>query len=401
LGDFFLSITVIIYCRKEVIKMEQFITETTSLCPNCLQTIKARVFENNEGNIWLKKKCSLCGSFSSRCIEKDAGLYHCLKNTKKSSGTIEFRKIAIPITHTCNLKCNMCYDAFIKKEDPSIQCVKELIDAAHGTWIKITGGEPTLREELPEIIRYLHKKNEQFTLVTNGLRLADYAYAKKLRQCGLKRVAFSFSGFDDRVYEAIRGVKLLKCKKKALRNLKRLKMEVVLSVTIVRGVNEKELKPIYRYYLRNKKFVKSLRIRSMSRIGRYMEQSPFVLSELLSLVSKATGLNVNDLISSYESVRPFSNCTCRFEIDVLKAFKNRVQSIKNNFFYIRFLFVYLRLFGILSPSRLKQTPIHLRVWPDKESVDLEEIKSCLTGIYNGDGHVQPFCYYNILQSQKN
>ena len=67
--------------------------------------------------------------------------------------------------------------------------------------------------------------------------------------CSLYVVHLQFDGFDDEVYQKIRGQKLLDIKFQALNNLKKLGLSVDLKVTVVKGVNEKEMSKILKFAL--------------------------------------------------------------------------------------------------------------------------------------------------------
>jgi len=380
--------------------MKKTLKKTLSICPVCSKVIEAGVVEYEGEGVFLEKECKECGTngYSRSLIEKDALLYAALSNKEAKAS---FRNLTLPITHRCNLKCNMCYAFPLNNDDPSREELEGIIDTSNGLWVKITGGEPTVREDLPHFIKYLKNKGHYFTLVTNGVKLADIKYARLLKNAGLNRVALSFLGFSDNEYVSIRGRELLAIKMKALKNLKRLKMEVVLSVSVVRGINEHEIKRIYRFYIKNRKFIRSLRIRTMSRVGRFMNVEPFCLSELLTLVSEATGFKKEEIVESFFKNKPFAPATCRFEVDIYNLYNNRMLKEKNGthkFIIFRRLFEYIRLFGFVPQKLIKNAKIHLRVWPEISTVDLEEINKCLTGIPDESGKLVPFCLYNIQQS---
>ena len=56
--------------------------------------------------------------------------------------------------------------------------------------ITFTGGEPTLREDLPALIAHAEANGQVTGLLTDGLKLADDAYLNSLLQTGLDHLAF-------------------------------------------------------------------------------------------------------------------------------------------------------------------------------------------------------------------
>lgn len=80
---------------------------------------------------------------------------------KKLNGTVI-------VTYRCNARCNMCnrYKAPSKPEEEiSIETIKKLPQMY---FTNITGGEPFIREDLPEIVRELYKKSDRIVISTNG-----------------------------------------------------------------------------------------------------------------------------------------------------------------------------------------------------------------------------------------
>ena len=86
--------------------------------------------------------------------------------------------------------------------------------------LQLSGGEPTVREDLEDILRL--GKDLGFTffqLNTNGIRLAEEpGYAEKLKKAGLSCVFLQFDGLKDSVYQVLRGRPLLEIKKKYGKN---------------------------------------------------------------------------------------------------------------------------------------------------------------------------------------
>jgi len=80
---------------------------------------------------------------------------------KKLNGTVI-------VTYRCNARCNMCnrYKAPSKPEEEiSIETIKKLPKMY---FTNITGGEPFIREDLPDIVRELYKKSDRIVISTNG-----------------------------------------------------------------------------------------------------------------------------------------------------------------------------------------------------------------------------------------
>lgn len=71
------------------------------------------------------------------------------------------------------------------------------------------GAEPTLRDDLEQWIGLIKHYGHLVNMHTNGIKIADYAYLKKLKDSGLGYVSLQFDGFDDKIYNKLRGQNLL------------------------------------------------------------------------------------------------------------------------------------------------------------------------------------------------
>ena len=109
--------------------------------------------------------------------------------------------------------------------------------------LQLSGGEPTAREDLPEVIEAACKAGFTFVqLNTNGLRLAgERDYAERLRSAGLASVFLQFDGVHDETYRVLRGRPLLDVKMRAIERCAAAGLAVVLVPTLVAGVNDQEV----------------------------------------------------------------------------------------------------------------------------------------------------------------
>ena len=107
----------------------------------------------------------------------------------------------IKINNKCNLRCNFCYESQYKNGTGSNQLLKldqicSLLDglADNGfNELKITGGEPLMREDIDEIVKYSTKKKIKTLLSTNGILLTSERLSQ-LSDCGLNEIYVSFTG---------------------------------------------------------------------------------------------------------------------------------------------------------------------------------------------------------------
>jgi MoaA/NifB/PqqE/SkfB family radical SAM enzyme len=129
------------------------------------------------------------------------------RRTQKSPDCVLFP--VIWVTNQCNLLCQMC-DQWKTKAAGELS-KKEwygFIDAVarlKAKVIVITGGEPLLREDIYEIIKYIRGKNIGCHLCSNGSLLNDISTVNKLGQAGLNSISVSLDSPTARIHNAIRG----------------------------------------------------------------------------------------------------------------------------------------------------------------------------------------------------
>jgi cyclic pyranopterin phosphate synthase len=127
------------------------------------------------------------------------------------------RDLRISVTDRCNFRCPYCMPAEIYGEHYQFLTRPELLtfeEIERLAWlfvelgvekIRITGGEPLLRHQLPRLIERLAAIEglRDLTLTTNGYLLAEQAQA--LKAAGLKRVTVSLDSHDDEVFRCMNG----------------------------------------------------------------------------------------------------------------------------------------------------------------------------------------------------
>jgi GTP 3',8-cyclase len=172
------------------------------------------------------------------------------------------RDLRISVIDRCNFRCPYCMPvekfggaaAFLpRKEWLSPADIERLARAfvANGVRkLRLTGGEPLLRQELPEIIERLSRIDgvDDLALTTNGALLGDRA--KDLRRAGLRRLNVSLDALDPAVFlrmsggygdvaEVLAGIEAAVAA--GFRSVK-------LNAVIQRGVNEDQVLPLVEHF---------------------------------------------------------------------------------------------------------------------------------------------------------
>lgn len=222
-------------------KPDTIIRATQSVCPVCLEAVPATVLEK-DGRVYLTKTCPRHGA-SEVLLSETAGLYKELEGffSAVMNPSYRIREYEIWVTMRCNTSCTICHlgdSNRIDIPDPSLEKIEEFILRHDQPAYILSGGEPTCREDLPDIVRLFKKHGKHISLHTNGLALGNKDYIRSLQEAGLDRINLQFDGFAPDAYKIFRGKNILDKKQLALKNLEDLRLPTDLNITVARGVNE-------------------------------------------------------------------------------------------------------------------------------------------------------------------
>lgn len=309
--------------------MSNFNRPTESLCPICLAPVPATlagagndvVLEGccPDHGVWKALVWSGPPSWESWCGEPAAPAECCAPakpaqpTTTRCPGECGLCAqhqqrtctAVVEVTRRCDLGCPVCFAESTPddggKPDPAPALLLEALDrlfAAQGAVnLQFSGGEPTLRTDLPTLISDTRALGFTFLqLNTNGLRLAsDTGYAGELMDAGLDSVFLQFDGLSDDTYRALRGRPLVAQKLQALENCARAGLAVVLVPTVVPGVNDHELGALVDLAAEWPGAVRGLHLQPVSYFGRYSPgmKHRLTLPEVLRLLEEQSGGKVH------------------------------------------------------------------------------------------------------------
>lgn len=118
----------------------------------------------------------------------------------------------LEVTGRCNLRCSFCFaDSGEVTPDPDLETVRgwyqRLLDVGGPYNIQLSGGEPTMRDDLPELVSMGRDMGFGFIqLNTNGLRLSrEPQFLEDLKQAGLASLFLQFDGTQEEIYRKLRG----------------------------------------------------------------------------------------------------------------------------------------------------------------------------------------------------
>ncbi|NPV75952.1 MAG: radical SAM protein [Anaerolineae bacterium] len=114
-------------------------------------------------------------------------------------------RMDLALTYRCNNDCSHCYNA-MPRPRPELMTEewKRILDRLWENRIPhivFTGGEPTLRPDLVELIAHAQKNGQITGMNTNGRRLRDEAYLKTLVEAGLDHVQITLESHDPHIHD--------------------------------------------------------------------------------------------------------------------------------------------------------------------------------------------------------
>lgn len=219
-----------------------------------------------------------------------------------------FTTLFADITHRCNMACRNCYIPVRDLPDLPVDWLYEVVRRLpRRARIRLVGAEPTMREDLPDIIRTIRALGHIPVVLSNGLKLGRRNYVEKLKAAGLHTVYLSLNGgLRDDLYLAIDELACAERKLAALDNLLALRMHVTTGTILVPGVNVGHLPEFIDHLLG--KGVRDMHFRSVGQVGNYIRDASFTLDELEAAVRGALRPEHGELrlLAAYGSSRDFA-----------------------------------------------------------------------------------------------
>lgn len=221
-----------------------------------------------------------------------------------------FQSVFVDVTHKCNMECANCYVP--NRNIPDLDKEKfydALAQFPNKTEIRLIGGEPTVRTDLPEMIAKIRSLGHRPTMMTNGLMLARPGYARELVDAGMRSIYISMNGADDDdVYEIMDGVRCATRKIKGWQECHEAKMNVNVGAILQKGTNDhipKRLLDISNEMGGGH----IIRFRNVGQIGRFAlgKSLNWTWSEMVDLVCEQYGIDAA-WAKTHNTVQRTQNC---------------------------------------------------------------------------------------------
>jgi uncharacterized radical SAM superfamily Fe-S cluster-containing enzyme len=291
--------------------------KTDSLCPDCVRELRREVLAGRldpsalgradsakldaelierDGKLWMTKRCARHGDFEdvlsmdpafTRRIEQlfpgrdyeapaSASRVDAVPSARYGRGAV----LTVDLTNRCNMMCDQCFmDAnqvgYVHELD--WEDIRKILDEARAfplrrqMSIQFSGGEPTLSPHFLRAVEYAREVG-YFCVqcASNGIRFAqEPELCRAAKEAGLRLVYLQFDGVSNEAHQHRRVSNLFDVKLRAIENLHRAGIDVVLVVTVVRGGNDDQVGPIVRFAIDHADKVTVVSFQPVSFTGRH------------------------------------------------------------------------------------------------------------------------------------
>ena len=273
---------------------ERVLGETKSLCPTCYGLLPAILVER-EGKVYIRRICPEHGEIEGLYWGDAEYFQRAMKFETEGMSVTSNVGYDAPCPFSCGLcpehedmtclanlvatnRCNFsCWYCFFYAEkmgfvhEPTLDQVRQMIRVLRSQGpvkpnaVQITGGEPTLREDLVEMVEIMREEGIMHVqLNTNGILFAhNLDYLVELRNAGVNTLYLSFDGVSPKI-----NTKNHWEVPYILENARKAKMSSVLVPTIVRGWNDHELGDIVRFAVLNMDVIRGVDFQPVSIVGQ-------------------------------------------------------------------------------------------------------------------------------------
>lgn len=226
-----------------------------------------------------------------------------MKNPTPDTFNRPLHDLRISVIDRCNFRCPYCMPAeehyqFLKKEQwltfEEILRLAKIFVQLGTVKVRLTGGEPLLRPNLPELISQLAQQIpelEDLALTTNGSLLSEYA--KSLKTAGLKRLTVSLDTLDKDVFKTMSGNK--GSLKEILQGISKAEEagfdSIKINVVIKRGLNDHTILDLVDYFKKTKHVIRFIEYMDVGNCNHWQSKYVVTSKEIVQLLQKHYTLN--------------------------------------------------------------------------------------------------------------
>ncbi|MBO1579550.1 GTP 3',8-cyclase MoaA [Bacillus sp. XF8] len=213
------------------------------------------------------------------------------------------RDLRISVTDRCNFRCRYCMPEEIFGPDYSflsndkilsfdeIERVTRIFVSLGVRKLRITGGEPLLRKNLPELIERLNKIDgvEDIGLTTNGSLLKKFA--PDLYKAGLSRVTVSLDSLEEERFTYLNGNRSkVKTVLGGIQAAAEVGMKIKMNMVVQKGKNEQDIVQMAQYFKENKHILRFIEYMDVGNFNGWELDEVVSKQEILEMINKVMPL---------------------------------------------------------------------------------------------------------------
>ncbi|MGR3778975.1 GTP 3',8-cyclase MoaA [Bacillus paramycoides] len=229
------------------------------------------------------------------------------------------KDLRISVTDRCNFRCRYCMPEEIFGRDYSflsndkilsfdeIERITRIFVSLGVRKLRITGGEPLLRKDLPELIQRLNEIDgvEDIGLTTNGSLLKKFA--PDLYKVGLSRVTVSLDSLNEERFSYLNGNRSkVKTVLAGIQAAAEAGMKIKMNMVVQKGKNEQDIVQMAEYFKENKHILRFI---------EYMDVGNFNGWELGEVVSK------QEILEMIHKVMPLERIEANYPGEVATRYR--------------------------------------------------------------------------------
>ena len=281
--------------------------------------------------------------------------------------------LRISITQRCNNRCSYCHrEGEVQRANASAEkmtvqeifCIAKIAVSIGIARIKLTGGEPLMRKDLPEIVQEISKISglKDLSLTTNGLLFGD-GTAKKLCDSGLKRVNISLSSLNVETYRKLTGGNLQQALDGVQAAIEAGFCPVKLNMVILKDVNVGDVPDMIAYAAKNRLVLQLIELDPINVSGSYYSTHHRSLEGLEEMLRKKA-----DIIET----RPFMHNRLIYHLPNVNV--EVVHPIENSDFCMHCTRMRVTSDGKLKPCLMRNDNLTDILTPLREGASDEQLK---------------------------
>jgi len=455
---------------------------TKSLCGTCKRSVDAKILFRDD-RVWFHKFCPEHGH-QECCVASSVEWYlDALSfvapntpprriSTQVSEQGCPFdcgacpshqQKVylpVVPITSSCNLECPICYTinknngAHFTSTDEMATILRHLAeDHDELDIINFTGGEPTLHPQLLDFLQMCRDAGiRRLTISTNGLKLRDESYVRKLAALDA-RIVLSLDTLRPETDRILLGANTVKIKLEVLELLEKHDVATTILPAVAAGVNDDEVGRLLEMVL-SKPHIRSLELHTLTFTGQggvgFQRTARITIPDLHRRIEAATDGRIGwrDFVPSplahphcysicyvlclddggcvpfarllsraalfglledslYIEPREKLETVFRDLIDDLWSNPGRIAEsdavLKTLKRLLKDMFPLDRTLSILERQKIAERTvkaIYIHSHMDEENFDVARVMKCPVGVPREDGGNIPTCSYNVLYRER-